>query len=137
MTIETRSFTDRVLKKKKWRVWWWFMNDDDPTPDDWYMPGRPQWWRIVCWYCRNPLSNFFKYVVGVKDRNFTIRGTYPVNWATMADVGLRGWKWSVISLSWLRLPFVSYAGKKWLFYLGWRYEGGLGFKFNWRTTSKG
>lgn len=136
MTIETRSFTDRTIKPSKWRVWWWFMNDDDPTPDDWYMPGKAQWWRVVCWYFRNPMSNFFKYVVGVKDRNFTIQGTYPLNWATMADVGQTGWKWSVISLGWLRLPFASYAAEKWLVYLGWRYEGGLGFKFNWHTNPK-
>lgn len=130
--IETFTFTGRTLKPSKWRIWWWFMNDDDPTPDGWYMPGEPQWKRMLYWYCRNPMANFFQYVVGIKDRNFTIRGTYPLCWATMADINMTGWKWSVIRLGWLRLPFVSYAATSWLFYLGWRYEGGLGFKFNLR-----
>jgi hypothetical protein len=41
-----------------------------------------------------------------------------------------GWQWSVIKLAALRLPFVSYSGKKVVWYIGWQPSGFFGAKFN-------
>lgn len=109
---------------------WWFQNDLEPTPPDWYKPESKQWIRQIAWLIRNPLSNFTAYVLGVKDRDYVIVGTYPVDSGTLADIGKLGWKWSVIKLGWMRLPFIGYSGKRILFYVGWAWEGNIGAKFN-------
>jgi hypothetical protein len=149
----------------------WLGNDVDPVPPDWFEIGGPQWWRAAAWLLRNPMANFMAYVIGVKDYDYTIRGRYPLDEGTPADVGLTGWKWSVIEmpfgLRWgvavavllaalaaalwfggavwifaavaaayflpfalLSLPCVAYAGARIRFYLGWRWEGSFGAKFN-------
>ncbi|NEW96662.1 hypothetical protein [Rhodopseudomonas sp. BR0G17] len=114
---------------------WWFQNDLEPQPPEWFKPGAAAWWRALAWAIRNPLSNFTAYVVGVKDRDYEIAGTDPLDAGTLADVGRTGWKWSVIRLGPLRLPFVGYAGPRVLFYAGWAWEGNLGAKFNLRRSS--
>lgn len=118
--VGQHTFTDRTLKPlgKKLNPVWWFMNDDETSTD------------FVFKYIRNPLSNFCDYVIGVCDRNYTVRGTDPVELTAWNDVGQLGWKWSVISLGWLRLPFVSYSGKRVLWYVGWQYGGNFGVKWN-------
>ena len=120
----------RISWTKKINPWWWLQNDHEPLAPDWYHPEWPEWRRNF-WFnvIRNPLSNFSAYVIGVKDRDYVIRGTWPVDAGTLADVGLTGWKWSLIELGWLRLPFVGYASKRILFYTGWAWEGNLGAKF--------
>lgn len=132
--LETMTYTGRTLRPwyKKINPVWWFLNDDEPNPPDWYMPGKAQWLRFPAWYLRNPLVNFADYVVGVCDRNYSITGTAPLyatTWADMPDPHPLGFKWSVIWLP-IPLPFVSYTGKRILWYAGWKKTGDLGFKFN-------
>jgi hypothetical protein len=74
------------------------------------------------------MANFVGFVIGVNDRDYTITGTVPVADGSLADSGRYGWKWSVIKLKWMRLPFISYAGTSIVFYLGWRSSGGFGLK---------
>ena len=88
---------------------WWFYNSDEPTPPAWYEPGTAQWLRVFYWYCRNPLYNFGKYVLGCRDINYTVTGTSPVLVNLLADIGQTGWKHSFIWLyGFIPLPFVSY-----------------------------
>jgi len=54
------------MKKLLWAI---FGNDDDPYPPIWFMTNEPQWIRTIMWYVRNPLHNFFWYVIGFKNRN--------------------------------------------------------------------
>ena len=124
------TVTGRIRQpwQKKINPLWWFRNDEEPTPP-WYMPGK--WYRVAAWYARNPLQNFSKYVIGVYDRNYTVTGTAPVNVTAWNDIGDRtGWKFSVISVGWMRLPFASYVGKKWMFYVGTQWWGFSGAKIN-------
>jgi hypothetical protein len=119
---------------------WWFRNGDSwhaPTvnaANDGPQPYRPdiknQFVRDFLWFCRNPIGNFMGFVIGFEGSGYTVRGPAPVLLTTLYDASPRqyGWKWSVIN-GWA--PFVSYSGKKFLWYLGWRpASGGFGFKFN-------
>lgn len=117
---------------------WWVKNDDEPMAGPEYLAGYPYWLRVAGWYLRNPLQNFGKYVMGVHDRNYTVYGTAPVMWITAwndlpdwtFENGRRGWKFSMIHIGWLRLPFVSYVGKKVMWYFGWAWWGFFGAKWN-------
>jgi hypothetical protein len=131
--IETLHVTGRTRRplRKKLSPLWWLMNDAEPWPPDWYLPQRLPPLRVLSWYLRNPLQNFGNYVLGVCDRNFTVRGTAPVMMVMWDDAvpPRTGWKWSVIRLGVLRLPFISYSGRV-LFYAGWQPNGFFGFKLN-------
>jgi hypothetical protein len=133
MPIETFHVTGRTRRPlhNKLSPLWWLMNDAEPRPPDWYLPQRLPLLRLLSWYLRNPLQNFGNYVFGVCDRNFTVRGTAPVMLVTWDDAvpPRTGWKWSVIRLGVLRLPFISYSGRV-LFYAGWQPNGFFGFKLN-------
>jgi hypothetical protein len=117
---------------------WWLRNGDSWSAPDInngapYLPGRPQWWRQVCWIFRNPIGNFVGFIVGVGGYDYTAIGPVPVDLTTWYDAvpPQYGWKWSVLQCGWLYLPFISYSGKRVLWYFGWRaYSGGLGFKLN-------
>ncbi|MFA6543540.1 MAG: hypothetical protein WCS99_03890 [Limisphaerales bacterium] len=109
---------------QKWNPIWWFGNVDDPEPPDWYRPGSPC--RRPLWQLRNPLHNFTFYVIGIADRPFTRTGRFPD--AVFAPDG--GWNWAVAGCKWVRLPFISYNGEWWRFYLGWRERGNFGGKVN-------
>lgn len=115
---------------------WWFKNDEEPEAPDWYKPTSSYLVRTVSWYARNPLQNFSKYVIGVSDRNYAVRGLAPLTATTWDDLdgGRRGFKWSIIRLGWLRLPFVSYTGKHVLWYAGWQWWGFAGLKWNWTDS---
>lgn len=108
----------------KWNPVWWLGNADDPVPPDWYRPGSRC--RGVLWQLRNPLHNFTFHVIGIADKCFTRTGKFPD--AVFAPDG--GWNWAVARYGWLRLPFVSYNGERWRFYLGWRERGNFGGKIN-------
>jgi hypothetical protein len=108
----------------KWNPLWWFGNADDPEPPDWYRPGSRC--RNELWQLRNPLHNFTFYVIGVADKDLTRTGKFPG--AVFAPEG--GWNWASAKHKWLRLPFVSFNGERWRFYLGWRERGNFGGKIN-------
>jgi hypothetical protein len=104
---------------------WWFGNRDEPLPPDWYLPAVPMWGRIIGWYWRNPIHNFVAYVVGVQDREFTWVASKPNTVdKPFADGGGLMTAW--LTVGWLRLPYVSYQGAGWQFYLGWHPSGKLG-----------
>ncbi len=128
----TATVTGRTLQPwyRKINPIWWLLNDGEPWPPDWQLPGKPYWLRVISWYLRNPLENFSNYIIGVSDRNYTAIGTPPIMVTAWNDVGKTGWKYSVIHLGALRLPFVSYVGKRWMFYLGWQVGGFMGVKIN-------
>lgn len=129
MTTETLYVTDRtpISWTKKINPWWWLWNDLQPFPDPGQVSGTG-WVAQFNWWLRNPCANFVGFVIGVNDRNYTIVGTVPVRDGSLADSGGYGWKWSIIRLGWIWLPFISYAGASIVFYLGWRYSGGFGLK---------
>ena len=116
---------------------WWFLNDDEPDPPDWQLPGKPFIIRQLSWYLRNPLHNFGKYVLGVRDRNYTVVGAAPVYATSWSDVDpiKTGWKISTIYIDGLRLPFVSYENGFVIWYAGWQWSGFFGFKFNLKKSS--
>lgn len=143
--IETVQVTDRKLIPWTTKInpLWWLVG-----PDGWNVPdinnGEPYlpdvkniWLRRFYWFiCRNPLMNFVGYVIGVEDRNYSVTGSYPVMCTTGRDCDpvQIGWRWAVISTKLLWLPFVSYFGGKFEFYLGWRpASGGFGIKMVWRS----
>lgn len=114
-----------MIKKILWNI---FGNDDDWPPPDSYRQGEAMWKRKLMWSLRNPLHNFTFYVIGIADKEFTVRGRYP------NDVFNRGggWNWFVCEYKWLRLPFISYIGESIKFYIGWRERGNFGIKFTGR-----
>jgi hypothetical protein len=73
----------------------------------------------MLWYLRNPLHNFTFYVIGMADK-LKYRKPYDVFNET-------GDKHNII------LPFYSYYGDKYKFYIGWRERGNFGVKFTKRT----
>lgn len=146
MSTETVQMTDRVLIPWTTKInpLWWLVG-----PDGWEVPeinnGQPYlpevknvWLRRFYWFiCRNPLMNFMGFVIGVEDRNYRVTGTAPVLRTTGRDCDPQqlGWRWAVLSVGWVRLPYVSYWGRfpltprKLEFYLGWRpHSGGFGAK---------
>lgn len=109
---------------QKWNPVWWLGNADDPVPPSWYRPG--QGLRGPLWQLRNPLHNFTFYVIGVHDKDFVRLGEEPG--AVFRRGG--GWNWAVIERGFLRLPFVSYEGKRMRFYALWREKGNFGLKLH-------
>lgn len=117
---------------------WWLVG-----PDGWDVPtinnGAPYlpdvtniWLRRFYWFiCRNPLMNFVGYVIGVEDRNYEVSGSPGVLLTTGRDGNppILGWRYAVLKLGWVRLPYVNFYNGKVEFYLGWRpASGGFGFK---------
>lgn len=127
------TFTGRTLKPwyKKINPIWWFQNDDEQDVPEWYHPDWPMLRRQLMWDIRNPLRNFLCYVAGVQDRNYTVTGKAPVLTVQRNDLmpPETGFQWSVIWLP-IPAPFVSYSGKRIVWYLGWQPTGGFGVKFN-------
>jgi hypothetical protein len=137
---QTVTMTDRVQIPWTTKInpLWWFVG-----PDGWNAPdtnnGTPYlpdvkntWLRRFYWFvCRNPLMNFVGFIIGVEDRNYRVTGSAPVLLTTGRDATppIYGWRWAVLSVGWLRLPYVSYYGGWIEFYLGWRpASGGFGLK---------
>lgn len=110
---------------------WWLKNDDDPLPPDWYHPEWSGWRRWLTWHVvRNPGHNFMHYVLGVKDRNFTVVGTGSTT--DKLDIGERGWCWCVIKAGpeiWIARPYISHTGYVFSWHIGWMWDGAFGLRF--------
>ena len=68
------------------------------------------------------MSNFADYVIDVCDRNYTVTGTAPLYATTWNDLAVPhrlGFKWSILHTA-IPLPFVSYTGKRVMWYAGWQ-----------------
>lgn len=114
--------------------WWWLGNADDPTPNDWFMPARDMWLRRVCWWLRNPMHNLVWYVIGCADRRFVRLGTrYPSNFNEGG-----GWVINALVQGWppFLCPFVSYRGRSWEGYFGWRDDGCFGVAWRRHTSQR-
>lgn len=104
MTTETYVNYDRQpvsIWKKLNPIWWLKAGDTWTAPaannGAPYLPGETrQWLRDFYWWWRNPASNLVGYVLGVEDNNYRVVGTAPVLVTTWRDLGLTGWKWSMI-----------------------------------------
>lgn len=131
--IESKSWKGEPRKPwwRKINPIWWFGNEEGLDPA--YMPEWPVWRRQVFWFFRNFMFNFFRFVVGVEDRDLCVTGPAPVFLPVWheAQPPRTGWKWSIIRTGKVRLPFISYSGSRIVFYIGWLPSGGrLGFKLN-------
>ena len=115
---------------------WWFGNDAEQTVDqaDWYLPYRPYWWRALCWNVRNPAQNLRAFVLGVSDKNYTVVGQAPVMSVQRNDLqpSETGWQWCMLCGGdlWVRRFFVSYCGRRVVWYLGHQPTGFFGCKLN-------
>jgi len=110
---------------KKINPIWWFDNDEDHDKG------------FVFRFIRNNLMNFKRFVIGVGDRDHWVSGKAPAMAVLRSDIGERGWQYSIIWVCGVPLlPFVSYSGKVWEFYLGWQPWGELAFKLT-RADGKG
>jgi hypothetical protein len=109
-----------------------FGNSDEPDAPSWYLPGRPQWWRTLCWYVRNPMHNLTHYMVGWTNQPFTvIYSAADRDRDGFADAG--GWLAAWLSRGSERRPFVSYTSRKMDLYLGWHpVNGKLGARLTLR-----
>jgi hypothetical protein len=117
---------------------WWFRNGDNWHAPEYnngeiYLPNvRQKWLRDFYWFCRNPIGNFMGFVIGVEGYDYKVYGPYGLL-TTRYDETPHGygWCWTFIHVGWFWLPFVSYSGKRFLWYIGWRpASGGFGIKFN-------
>ena len=124
ITRPAKILTPPIRATQKWNPLWWFGNADDPQPPGWYRRGDPH--RESRWRMRNPLHNFTYYVIGVADKNVTRTGKFPAH--VFAPGG--GWNWAFTRARLLPLPFVSFDGKFFRTYLGWRESGNFGGKVN-------
>ncbi len=126
-------FTPPTYWKAGHFLWFIFGNSDDPYPPICCWPNKPLWFRRFLWlFVRNPLHNFFFYVVGFTHRDRFIKG------ASCDDLFRNGWNWQLGKLAkqqYFWIPFISYKKvfKKRIFefYIGWRYAGNLGFACRW------
>ena len=79
---------------------------------------------LICkikWFLRNPFHNFLFYVVGFADRKVRTDGEYSF-------FAPSGWyfTWRRPEGTRIKLPWLSYKGESWEFYIGWRERGNLG-----------
>jgi hypothetical protein len=92
----------KILQSNK-LIWKIFGNDEDPIPPDWFMPNKNENLREFMWFfIRNSLHNFCARIIGTYD--------YPAECKSWNSE--RSWN--------LILPFFSYRGKRFRFYIGWR-----------------
>jgi len=120
VVVRPKTNVVRVSLCQKLNPIWWVKNADTPTAPDWYRPDKHC--RTFMWHVRNPCHNFARYVVGVSDKPFVRAGRYPDRIGNPNG----GWNYAVIKRKRLRLPFVSYQGKRFECYLGWRTGGDFG-----------
>lgn len=98
---------------------WWIGNDWDVVPPSWFYPEKSARWRAFMWWWRNPFENFKRWVCGVGDLNYTVR-LIGDSWWTTGNVTNRNWEVGLIDGF---LPWLSYSGDKFEFYIGWQPVG--------------
>jgi len=145
----------KIPWRKKLNPLWWCGNEDDPEPPEWFEPTGLDHERRNRWRMRNPGHNLMWYVFGVADQEFRRYGIAPDNVFTphgrwnvtiilrrrfpaglvfllalalsdlpaAADAAV-----AAVTVLYGLLPFVSYRGRKWKWYVGWRERGALGGK---------
>jgi hypothetical protein len=134
----TTTITDRERKPWYLKIFipWWFLNDSEQTVDEapWYLPDRPYWYRWMFWNVfRNFAQNFFCFVLGVADRNYTVVAGPADPLVIQLDDLVPpqfGFQLSVIKIGVLRLPWVCYSGRRVVLALGWQPNGKFEGKVN-------
>lgn len=124
--INLHSSEKGISRWKKLDIFWWFKNDDDPMlpviegqniKNDWYLPTKPQWYRVIAWGIRNPLSNYDRYIMGFWDKQAI--------WGIASGDGI--WPESGVNLK-IYLPFISFnLGGGFRGYIGWKPNGEFAF----------
>lgn len=132
--VERKGIT-RVSLAKKLNPLWWFGNDFEEQLPGWYHPEWPNWRRELYWtYLRNPLQNLRAAVIGIEDKTFKVVSPSPAWTIQRNDLfpPETGWHWNICYGGdlWVPRPFVSYSGKRVVWYAGWNTFGFFGFKFN-------
>jgi len=123
-----------VVKKLLWGI---FGNDDDPAPPENYLVAQPQWWRNFMWFVvRNPLHNFFFYVIGIQGKDgWVTTGRFPntvksERFVEQWPVEPAKFNWVLHSKGWVRLPMISMriplGNRGFEFSMGWRPRGAFG-----------
>ena len=127
----------RVPLSKKLNPIWWFGSETEQQLSEasWYRPEWPLWRREFYWtYLRNPPQNLRAVVLGIKDKSYTVTGRAPVWTVQRNDLNPpeTGWQWHVLYGGELWVPrfFVSYSGKRLVWYAGWQPSGFFGAKLN-------
>ncbi|NOZ68016.1 MAG: hypothetical protein GXP46_01905 [Deferribacteres bacterium] len=111
---------EKISWRQKINPIWWFGNIDDPEPPDWFEPTQLNYERRRGWRFRNPFHNFFWYVLGIADKEFTAHGKATEN------VFVDGLNYTFLKTKHLPVcfPFISYRGLGIKFYVGWRPDSG-------------
>ena len=82
----------------------------------------------LVWFFRNPFHNFTFYVIGVADKPRTFE--YDKVWGKSDGFNLTFVEPLAGLFKGLRLPMLSYVGKKRGWYVGWRPYGSFGISLN-------
>jgi hypothetical protein len=101
-------------------------------PPRWFQILNPVWlasdaernhnWTWRKWFLRNPFCNLFMVVIGIAHKPRTCAWT--VSPWTYAD---RGWNLGYVQAdnSWIKMPFISYRGRRFECSIGWKTSGGF------------
>ncbi|MEW6214101.1 MAG: hypothetical protein AB1478_02685 [Nitrospirota bacterium] len=101
-------------------IWKIFGNDEDPIPPEWYLPEKKMCWREFMWFIvRNPLHNFTWHIIGIVNKSFSVK-----------YLNYKNWYCHILMYKRFIFPFISYNGKRCVFYIGWRKNGAFGIKIN-------
>ena len=107
-----------------------------PAPAGW-KPSQPEWWRRASWHLRNPLYNYFSYVIGVADREHYRIGMRPLN-SFWKDHKAAGFKCNLTCCGpFLWLPMLSWRWLGFESHLGWNERGKFGAALRARNAKDG
>lgn len=122
-----RSTHGPIRKPAKWSQIinpLWLMSDDERNKNYTWFGIRPIGW--FRWFLRNPCTNLFTVVLGISHRTRMVYFVKGEGW-TYVD-GLN-YGYSVAAESALKLPFISYRGKRFECMAGWKTSGGVDIQF--------
>lgn len=104
---------------------WWFQDITKPAGIPYFC--RSDGWDS--WAIRNKLHNLFGFVIGCEHKPHWFIGTASSD-SIWNPAGGWNWGWCIGSI--FALPLLSYRGRKWEWYIGWRPIGA--FDITWRKS---
>lgn len=107
-------------------LWAFFGNEDDgPYGDNKWRAGRSKTFKLALeWWFRNPAHNWCFYVIGIADSDHYFEGRK--DWGVDPGFSFH----YTYKLGGIKLPLLSYVGKKKGWYIGWRPSGAFGVSLN-------
>lgn len=121
---------ERIGFWTKINLWFWITNDWDPEPPDWHDSGKSKFWRYFTWYVvRNPGENFKRWVLGLGDRNYTVR-LWGDSWWTTANTTDNNWEIGYLKHEGFYFPWMNYSSRRFTVYVGWQPVGVAAIKLN-------